>query len=99
MLGCLFLFSIVHPLTAHSLVEVHLPTVEFRAFHASETHLAPVSHPAGSAHSGSIHHKGVEAHNHRQIKLLTGEGGEEIILDDNTITDAKRCIDEMIRLG
>ncbi|MCH5300776.1 MAG: quinolinate synthase NadA [Ruminococcus sp.] len=26
-------------------------------------------------------------------------GGEEILLDDQTITDAKRCIDEMIRLG
>ncbi len=30
---------------------------------------------------------------------LTGNGGEEIILDDATITDAKKCIDEMIRLG
>ena len=30
---------------------------------------------------------------------LTGTGGEEIELDDSTIRDAKRCIDEMIRLG
>ncbi len=30
---------------------------------------------------------------------VIGKGGEEIILDDKTITDAKRCIDEMIRLG
>ena len=30
---------------------------------------------------------------------LNGCGGEEIVLDDDTIRDAKRCIDEMIRLG
>ena len=30
---------------------------------------------------------------------LNGNGGEEIKLDDKTITDAKKCIDEMIRLG
>ncbi len=30
---------------------------------------------------------------------LNGEGGEEIILDEQTISGAKRCIDEMIRLG
>lgn len=30
---------------------------------------------------------------------LVGKGGEEIILDYKTITDAKKCIDEMIRLG
>lgn len=30
---------------------------------------------------------------------LNGTGGEEIILDDKTICDAKKCIDEMIRLG
>lgn len=30
---------------------------------------------------------------------LSGNGGEEIILDGQTIADAKRCIDEMIRLG
>lgn len=30
---------------------------------------------------------------------LAGKGGEEIILDYKTITDAKKCIDEMIRLG
>ena len=30
---------------------------------------------------------------------LDGRGGEEIILDDATISDAKKCIDEMIRLG
>lgn len=30
---------------------------------------------------------------------LIGEGGEEILLDESTIKDAKRCIDEMIRLG
>ena len=30
---------------------------------------------------------------------LQGKGGEEIILDDTVITDAKKCIDEMIALG
>lgn len=30
---------------------------------------------------------------------LVGTGGEEIELDDETIKDAKKCIDEMIRLG
>ena len=30
---------------------------------------------------------------------LNGCGGEEILLDDETLRDAKRCIDEMIRLG
>lgn len=30
---------------------------------------------------------------------ITGEGGEEIALDDATIRGAKRCIDEMIRLN
>ena len=30
---------------------------------------------------------------------LAGKGGEEITLDYNTIKDAKKCIDEMIRLG
>ena len=30
---------------------------------------------------------------------LSGNGGEEILLDEQTITDAKKCIDEMIRLG
>lgn len=30
---------------------------------------------------------------------LNGDGGEEIKLDDETISSAKRCIDEMIRLG
>ena len=30
---------------------------------------------------------------------LSGKGGEEILLDEQTITDAKKCIDEMIRLG
>ncbi|MBQ5399287.1 MAG: quinolinate synthase NadA [Ruminococcus sp.] len=30
---------------------------------------------------------------------LNSDGGEEIKLDDNTIRDAKKCIDEMIRLG
>jgi quinolinate synthase len=30
---------------------------------------------------------------------LNGDGGEEIELDDETISSAKRCIDEMIRLG
>lgn len=30
---------------------------------------------------------------------LKGEGGEEIVLDDATIKDARKCLDEMIRLG
>ena len=30
---------------------------------------------------------------------LNGNGGVEIKLDDKTLTDAKKCIDEMIRLG
>ncbi len=32
-------------------------------------------------------------------KCLNGCGGEEITLDSDTIRDARRCIDEMIRLG
>ncbi|MGN1138442.1 MAG: quinolinate synthase NadA [Ruminococcus sp.] len=30
---------------------------------------------------------------------VKGQGGEEIFLDDDTIRDARKCIDEMIRLG
>ena len=30
---------------------------------------------------------------------VNGDGGEEIILDKKTIVDAKKCIDEMIRLN
>ena len=30
---------------------------------------------------------------------LNGSGGEEILLDEETISSARRCIDEMIRLG
>ena len=30
---------------------------------------------------------------------LNGSGGEEILLDEETINSARRCIDEMIRLG
>ncbi len=30
---------------------------------------------------------------------VRGEAGEEIVLDSDTITKARRCIDEMIRLG
>ena len=30
---------------------------------------------------------------------ILGRAGEEIVLDDETITAARRCIDEMIRLG
>lgn len=33
------------------------------------------------------------------LDCLEGNGGEEILLDDATISDAKKCIDEMIRLG
>ena len=33
------------------------------------------------------------------FNCLNGDGGEEILLDDKTINEAKRCIDEMIRLG
>lgn len=33
------------------------------------------------------------------LNCLNGDGGEEIVLDDATISDAKKCIDEMIRLG
>ena len=32
-------------------------------------------------------------------QCVKGTGGEEIKLDDQTITDARKCIDEMIRLG
>ncbi len=32
-------------------------------------------------------------------RCVAGEGGEEILLDTDTITRARRCIDEMIRLG
>ena len=30
---------------------------------------------------------------------INGDGGEEIVMDDDTIRDAKKCIDEMIRLN
>lgn len=30
---------------------------------------------------------------------VRGAGGEEIILDEQTLRKARRCIDEMIRLG
>ena len=30
---------------------------------------------------------------------MIGEGGEEIIMDEQTIKDAKKCIDMMIKLG
>lgn len=30
---------------------------------------------------------------------VKGEGGEELVMDEKTIRDAKKCIDEMIRLG
>ncbi|MGI6248506.1 MAG: quinolinate synthase NadA [Acutalibacteraceae bacterium] len=30
---------------------------------------------------------------------LKGQGGEEILLDEDTLRDARKCIDEMIRLG
>ena len=30
---------------------------------------------------------------------ILGRSGEEIELDEKTITDARKCIDEMIRLG
>ena len=30
---------------------------------------------------------------------IAGDGGEEIVLDNNTISSAKKCIDEMIRLN
>lgn len=33
------------------------------------------------------------------FNCLNGTAGEEIILDDDTIRDARHCIDEMIRLG
>lgn len=33
------------------------------------------------------------------FNCLNGNGGEEILLDKQTIADAKKCIDEMIRLG
>ncbi len=32
-------------------------------------------------------------------RALEGEGGQEILLDEQTIREARRCIDEMIRLG
>jgi len=33
------------------------------------------------------------------LNCMKGIGGEEIVLDELTIKDAKKCIDEMIRLG
>ena len=33
------------------------------------------------------------------LAALNGTGGEEITLDENTIRDAKKCIDEMMRLA
>ena len=32
-------------------------------------------------------------------RVLRGEFGEEILLDDETIAQARRCIDKMIELG
>ena len=32
-------------------------------------------------------------------RALQGEAGEEIVMDDRTIADAKKCIDAMIALG
>lgn len=32
-------------------------------------------------------------------KIVTGNGGEEITLDDETMTKARKCIDKMIELG
>ena len=32
-------------------------------------------------------------------RCLRGEFGEEILLDDETIAQARRCIDRMIELG
>lgn len=33
------------------------------------------------------------------LHCLEGNDGEEIVLDDDVITKAKVCIDEMLRLG
>ena len=33
------------------------------------------------------------------LHCLEGTDGEEIVLDDDVITKAKVCIDEMLRLG
>ena len=33
------------------------------------------------------------------LNVLRGEGGEEIVLEEETRLAAKRCIDEMIRRG
>jgi quinolinate synthase len=33
------------------------------------------------------------------LHCVKGEGGEEILMDADTIRDAKKCIDEMLRLG
>ena len=30
---------------------------------------------------------------------VVGDGGEEILLDETTIAEARKCIDEMLRLG
>ena len=32
-------------------------------------------------------------------RALTGEGGQEVIMDETTITKARKCIDKMIELG
>jgi len=33
------------------------------------------------------------------LNVMEGRGGLEILLDEDTIKKARRCIDEMIRLG
>ena len=33
------------------------------------------------------------------LGCLNGSDGEEIIIDDDTISKARHCIDEMLRLG
>ena len=59
---CSFLFlGYILSLAAHSLIEIHESTVEFRAVHASESRPSANRDTAGSAHSGTVHHQSIEA--------------------------------------
>ena len=68
--------SLIHSLTAHSLIEIHIISVEFRSFHTSEAGLSGDGHAACSAHSGTIHHQSIQTDDYRKFQFLTCKGSE-----------------------
>ena len=60
VLCCCSLLILVHSLTAHSLVEVYLMTIELRAINASKEGLATYRYSASATHTCAIDHQGVE---------------------------------------